>query len=63
MIKLIEFKNQNVKLIEFKPLINRLWHINNDWNKYFDSIKSNNDMLSDKLLNSDKKSIIDIDLI
>jgi len=35
MIKLIEFKNQNVKLIEYKPIINRLWNVIDNWNKDF----------------------------
>jgi len=37
MQKLIEFKNMEVKQIEFKPLIFRLYKINYNWNKDFDN--------------------------
>ena len=39
MQKLIEFKNQNVKLIEFKPLIFRLYKINQYNSRIFKSEK------------------------
>jgi len=45
----------NLKQIEFKPFVFRLYKINNEWNKYFDKINSYNDMLSDKLLNNIEK--------
>jgi len=53
--KQITFTGMNLKQIEFKPFVFRLYKINNEWNKYFDKINSYNDMLSDKLLNNIEK--------
>ena len=62
MQNLIEFKNHNVKLIEFKPLINRLWHINEYNKNQFDIALKELDSAFNAFI-PDKKSIIDNDLI
>jgi len=57
--KLISFDNMNLKQIEFKPLINRLWHINEYNKNQFDIALKELDSAFNAFI-SDKKSIIDL---